>query len=123
MPIDPARRIQAWNDKFKTDRVKATLDDRLPSMTQQVASVFPLITAMELQVKQVLDGLGVSMALYAQYLCFGRELWSMTRKEISGETAAIEADVLLSKWVARELDTAVLAAIRTQVFNIPVPTP
>ncbi len=78
---------------------------------------------MELQVKQVLDGLGVSVADYAMYMAYGRELWALTRHEISGESAAMEADVLRLKWVGRGKDTAVLAAIRSQVFNIPIPTP
>ena len=123
MPINPAQRIAKWDAKFKTDRVKAILDDERPQMYMNVQAVFPMITAMELQVKQVLDGLGVSVALYGMYLSFGRELWSMTRKEISGEAAAEEADVLLQKWVGRGLAQAVLEAIRTQVFNIVAPTP
>ncbi len=123
MPINPAQRIAKWDAKFKTDRVKAALDDLRPTMFTNVQGVFPQITAMELQVKQVLDGLGVSVAQYAMYLAFGRELWSMTNKGISGESAAMEADVLLDKWVGRGLTQAVLEAIRSQVFNIPAPTP
>ena len=123
MPINPAQRIAKWDAKFKTDRVKAALDDMRPTMYANVQGVFPLIAAMELQVKQVLDGLGVSVALYGMYLAFGRELWALTRKEISGESAAMEADTLRKKWVDRGLTTAVLEAIRSQVFNIPAPTP
>ena len=123
MATNPAQRIANWDAKFKTDRVKAVLDDKRPNMFVNVQAVFPLITAMELQVKQVLDGLGVSLALYGMYLSFGRELWSMTRKEISGESAAMEAGVLLQKWVGRGKTQAVLEAIRSQVFNIPAPTP
>jgi hypothetical protein len=123
MPTNPAQRIANWNAMFKTDRVKAVLDDKRDQMYMNVQAVVPLLAAMELQVKQVLDGLGVSVAQYAMYLAFGRELWSMTRKEISGESAAMEADVLLQKWVARGLTQAVLEAIRTQVFNIVAPTP
>jgi hypothetical protein len=123
MAIDPSQRIMRWNAKFKTDRVKAILDDQLAQMQGNVQAVFPMITAMELQVKQVLDGLGVSMAEYSMYLCYGRELWSLVRKEVSGETAAMEADTLRKKWVDRGLTTAVLEAIRTQVFNIAAPTP
>ena len=123
MPTNPAQRIAKWDAKFKTDRVKSALDDMRPTMFTNVQAVFPLIAAMELQVKQVLDGLGVSVAQYAMYLAFGRELWALTRKEISGESAAMEADVLLQKWVARGMAQAVLEAIRTQVFNIVAPTP
>ena len=57
MAINPAQRIAKWDAKFKTDRVKAVLDDERPNMYMNVQAVFPLITAMELQVKQVLDGL------------------------------------------------------------------
>ena len=123
MPINPAQRIAKWDAKFKTDRIKAALDDERPNMYMNVQAVFPLLAAMELQVKQVPDGLGVSVAQYAMYLAFGRELWRITRNELSGESAAMEADVLLQKWVARGLTQAVLEAIRTQVFNIVAPTP
>jgi hypothetical protein len=123
MPTNPAQRIAKWDAKFKTDRVKSALDDMRPTMFTNVQAVFPLIAAMELQVKQVLDGLGVSVAQYAMYLAFGRELWGMTRREMSGESASIEAKVLLDKWVARGMTQAVLEAIRSQVFNIPAPTP
>jgi len=123
VPINPAQRIAKWDAKFKTDRVKAALDDERPQMYMNVQAVFPLIAAMELQVKQVLDGLGVSVAQYAMYLAFGRELWRITRNELSGESAAMEADTLLKKWVQRGMAQAVLEAIRTQVFNIVAPAP
>jgi len=117
------KRVEKWNDKFKTDRVKAALDDMRDKMYARVTSVFPDIVAMEGQVKQVLDGLGVSMIQIPFYLSFGRELWSLQRNDVSGETLAIEADVLISKWTARGLTKAVLEAIRTQVFNVVAPTP
>jgi hypothetical protein len=69
-------------------------------------------------VKQVLDGEGVTTKDYPFYLCSGRELWSMTRQEITGESAAKEAAVLIQKWVGRNLTLSVLELIRTQVFNI-----
>ncbi|MEO0080950.1 MAG: hypothetical protein ABIL25_01495, partial [candidate division WOR-3 bacterium] len=54
-PIDPTKRIAKWNAKYNLDRVTGTLTDLRPSMYASVQAVFPLITAMELQVKQVLD--------------------------------------------------------------------
>jgi hypothetical protein len=122
MPIDPSKRIAKWDAKFNTERIKATLDDMRPAMLSNVSAVFPLIAAMELQVKQVLDLAGVSVALYASYLAFGRELWSLVRNEMSGESAAIEAELLIVKWVARGLTRSVLEDIRTGVFNIAPPS-
>ena len=119
--MDPTRRIAKWNAKFNTERVKATLDDMRPAMLANVTAVFPMITAMELQVKQVCDGAGVATIQYPFYLCFGREMWSLTRKDISGESLAKEAAVLVAKWKARGLTEAVLQAVRTDVFNVVAP--
>lgn len=122
MPIDPGKRIAKWNAKFNTERVKAVLDDLRPAMLANVQAVFPLIAAMELQVKQVLDLAGVSVAQCASYLACGRELFRITRNEMSGEAAAIEAELLIVKWVARGLTRSVLETLRTGVFNIAPPS-
>ena len=119
--MDPAKRIANWNAKYNTERIKATLDDKRPAMLASVTAVFPMITAMELQVKQVCDGKGVPTIQYPFYLNFGREIWALTRKEVSGESLAQEAAVLIAKWVARGLTQSLLQAIRTQVFNVGAP--
>jgi hypothetical protein len=118
---DPFRRINKWNAKFNTERIKATLDEMRPAMLQNVQAVFPQIAMMEGQVKQTCDASGVSTIQYPFYLCFGRELWSLGRKEISGESAAQAAAVLVAKWTARGLAAPVLQAIRSEVFNIGAP--
>ena len=119
--MDPAKRIAKWNVKYNTERIKATLDELRPSMLANVTAVFPMITAMELQVKQVCDGAGVPTIMYPFYLCFGREMWALGRKDISGESFAQAAAVLIAKWVSRGLSAPVLQAIRTDVFNVAAP--
>jgi len=119
--IDPTKRIAKWNVKYNTERIKATLDAMRPDMLANVTAVTPMITAMELQVKQVCDGAGVTVIQIPFYLNFGRELWALSRKEISGETLAIEAATLIAKWVARGLTQSVLYSIRTDVFNVSAP--
>jgi len=120
--IDPTKRIAKWNVKFNTERIKATLDEMRPAMLANVQAVYPMITAMELQVKQVCDSAGVPTIQYPFYLNFGRELWALTRKEVSGESLAIEAATLITKWTARGLTQAVLQSIRTDVFNVVAPS-
>ena len=120
--IDPTKRIAKWNAKYDTTRVKAILDEMRPAMLANVTAVFPMITAMELQVKQVCDGAGVPTIQYPFYLNFGRELWALSRKEVSGESFAQEAAVLIAKWMARGLQGPLLQAIRTDVFNVAAPT-
>jgi hypothetical protein len=118
---DPARRIENWDAKYDTTAIKATLDKKRPKMLEHVSAVQPMLAAMELQVKQVCDGAGVSTIQLPFYLCFGREMWALARKDISGETMAKEAAVLVAKWKARGLTEAVLQAIRTDVFNVAAP--
>jgi hypothetical protein len=119
--MDPAKRIANWNAKYNTERIKATLDDKRPGMLASVTAVYPMITAMELQVKQVCDGAGVKTIQLPFYLNFGREIWALSRKEISGETLAIEVATLIAKWTSRGLTAAVLQGIRTDVFNVSAP--
>ena len=121
MPIDPTKRVNNWNQKYNLERVNAILTEKRPTMLQSMSAVAPLIAAMELQVKQVCDGAGVATIQYPFYLCFGREMWALTRKDISGESLAKEAAVLITKWTARGLTSAVLQGIRTDVFNVSAP--
>ena len=118
---DPTARINKWNTKFNTERIKATLDEMRPTMLQNVTASFTSLALMETQVKQVCDGAGVPTIQYPFYLCFGRELWSLTRREFSGESLAQEAATLIAKWVARGLTSAVLQSIRTAVFSVSAP--
>jgi hypothetical protein len=99
MAIDPVKRIAKAN----------------------VTADFPMIASIEMQVKQVLDGAGVPTTDYPGYLAFGREVWALTRKDISGESLALAAALLLAKWTGRGYTEAVLQAIRTDVFTIPAP--
>ena len=121
MPIDPTKRIDNWNTKYNLERVNAILTEKRPTMLQNMTAVAPLLAAMELQVKQVCDGAGVPTIQYPFYLCFGREVWALTRKDISGESLALETATLIAKWVARGLQQPVLQAVRTDVFNVAAP--
>ncbi|MCX6841755.1 MAG: hypothetical protein NTX53_05690 [candidate division WOR-3 bacterium] len=119
---DPTRRIANWDIGFDTARIKTVLDLKRPKMIEHVQAQIVSIVSMELQVKQTCDASGVSVIQYPFYLGFGRELWHMTHeREMSGESAAKEAAVLISKWTARGLTQAVLQAIRTDVFSVAAP--
>ncbi len=123
MPTDPAKRVANWDAGFDTAAVKAKVDKKRADMLSRVQAQFTSLASMEAQVKQVLDLAGASVIEYPFYLSFGRELWSMTHeREISGEAAAIEAELLIVKWVARGLARSVLETIRTGVFNIAPPS-
>ena len=121
MPIDPTKRIANWDEKFNVERISAILTEKRAKMLEHVNAVMVSLASMEQQVKQVCDSAGVSTIQYPFYLCFGREMWALIRKDISGESAAMEAAILVTKWTARGLTQAVLQAIRTDVFNVAAP--
>ena len=123
MPTDPVKRIENWDKKYNLERINAILTEKRPKMLEHVNSVYVSLASMESQVKQVIDQEGVSMITYPFYLCFGREMWHLSQKEVSGASLAKEAATLIGKWTSRGLTQSVLETIRTQVFNIGAPTP
>jgi hypothetical protein len=74
--------------------------------------------------KEVINACGVSTSQYVPYLGFGRQLYKLSREQnISGESFAMAAQVLLDKWAARGCDPEVLAKVRKDVFDIDAPKP
>jgi hypothetical protein len=118
---DVTKRIDNWDVKFDTERIKAVLDQKRPSMLAHVQSVFVSLDQMETQVKQTCDAQGAATIFYPFYLGFGREVWSLQQKGISGASLAQECATLIAKWVSRGLSLAVLEAIRSDVFNVSAP--
>ncbi len=114
-------RNQKYDAKYTPANLTRDLTAQLPNMTARFTAVVPMLVASETAVKQVCDAAGVPTIQYPFYLCFGRELFSLQRKEISGESLAVEAALLIAKWVARGLTSAVLTSIRSGVFSIPAP--
>jgi hypothetical protein len=91
------------------------------SAERYVAATIELC-AMEEQTRQVLNAAGIHSPFYVPYLDFARQLWRLSRKRgISGDSFALSAQVLLDKWAARGCNAAVLARIRTEVFNVAAP--
>jgi hypothetical protein len=76
---------------------------------------------VEHRVSEVTDAAGISVMARIWYKNFGREMWSLSRSDISGESLAKEAAVLIAKWKTRGLTEAVLQGIRTDVFNVAAP--
>ena len=123
MPGDPIKRVGNWDTAYDTAAIKAQIDKKRPDMLARMTAQTTSIVSMEAQVKQTVDALGGTVIEYPFYLCYGRELWHITHQtEMSGEAAAVEAELLIVKWVARGLTRSVLEAIRTQVFNIGPPS-
>jgi len=119
---DLVKRVESWDVKFDTERVKQVLDRKRQRMLERYAEAMAGVWDVEVRAKQVLNDAGVSTALFVPYLDFARELYRASRvRRISGNSFALAAQVLLDKWSARGLNPDVLANIRTQVFDIGAP--
>jgi hypothetical protein len=119
---DPVKRRENWEVKYNLDRVKQILEAKRETMAAHYEAGVVQMFAFEVKVRETLNACGVNTIHYVPYLNFGRQLYKLTTQRlITGDSAAIEAQVLLEKWAKRGLDPDVLATVRTQVFNIPAP--
>jgi len=119
---DPSRRINKWVAKSNTERMKATLDEMQPDMIRNYAAVTAEMWAIETKVKQVVCQHSVQSILMVSYLNFGRQMFKLQRsRQHDAKVLELEAKGLIEKWSARGLDPIVLAAVRTEVFNVAAP--
>ena len=106
------------------DASRTMLDAMRPDMLKHYEAAVASLCEMETKARQTLNAAGVHTILYVPYLSYARQLYKLSRQQgISGESFALGAQVLLDKWANRGLNPAVLAAIRTEVFDAVVPTP
>ena len=121
---DPNQRIMSWEIKTDTARMKQTLDTLRPNMLKHFEAAVVSLCEMETKARQTLNAAGVHTIFYVPYLNYARQLYKLSRQQsISGESFTMGAQVLLDKWANRGLDSAVLARIRTEVFDASAPTP
>jgi len=119
---DSVQRRENWEVKYNLDRVKQILEAKRATMAAHYEAAVAGMVAAEIKVRETLNSCGVNTILYVPYLNFGRQLYKLTtQRQIAGDSAAIEAQVLLEKWASRGLDPKVLATVRTQVFNVGEP--
>jgi hypothetical protein len=121
---DVTRRLSRWKAKYSPEIAAQTTARIYADMTERYQASMVALCTMETETKQVLDGTGIDTMFIVFYLDYARQLFRLSHgRSISGPTLAREAQVLLEKWQNRGLRPDVLAAIRTNVFNVPAPTP
>jgi hypothetical protein len=121
---NPNQRLNNWTIKTDTGKVKQILDDMRPDMLKRYEAAVASLCEMETKARQTLNSAGVHTIFYVAYLSYARQLYKLSRQRgISGESFALQAQVLLEKWTNRGLDAGVLARIRTEVFDASTPTP
>lgn len=117
MASDITRRLERWLVKTDPDTVNALIHKLREGMVRRQQEQQVEMYQAELKARQTLNDCNVPTALYAMYLNYARELFSL-RKRFAGSSLLREANVLLEKWVARSLDRDVLKRIRDESFSI-----
>jgi len=115
-------RAAKWNRRYDADRIKAIIDAEKPVFYGHAQVKFQMLAEMESAVKTVLNIAGISVKDTANYLAFSRQLWKQDQT-YAGTTLAEAAAQTIAHWVSRGLAQATMETIRSQVFNIPAPTP
>jgi hypothetical protein len=117
----PAKdRLDKWDKKFNTARIKEILDDERPRMKEKAEVVFTELAAVEDATKAILNSIGISQRDTANYLAYARQVWKLDRT-YEGETLRLAVQTLIDRWVARGLAKSTLEAIREDVFTIGSP--
>lgn len=121
---DVTRRLSRWKAKYSPEIAAQTTARIYADMTERYQASMIALCTMETETKQVLSASGIDTMYIVFYLDYARQLFRLSHgRTISGPTLAKEAQVLLEKWQSRGLRPDVLAAIRTDVFNVPAPEP
>lgn len=116
------RSVQERKDKYNAKtvpaNVSAVVNAQLPGMQDAFANKIESVSIMENQVQVELNGLNVPTIRYPFYLNFGRELWALIDRGISGDSLISMAQALKVKWVNRGLESANLITIAADVFAL-----
>ena len=96
--------------------IRAKFAAQKDSMVEQETKYLGTIEGVEKMVKELVEAEGVPTIQVAQYINFGREMWSLSNK-FGGATAQRKAQSLVDKWVGRGLVGSLLITI-AQLFGI-----
>jgi len=114
-------RLWKWDVKFTSEHVGRLIDETKPVMKQHAREMYGQLCRYEIATKVVLNTMPIAVNDIPPYLCFSREVWKASQKH-SGLLLRREVGVLVGKWVARNLDAAVLWQIAYEVYTLsPLP--
>lgn len=119
---DIYKRIETWQVKTEPDWVRERLVRLRPGMSRRYIEEQERLFELEQRVKQVLDSANIPSLTYPFYLDFAREVYARKRR-LGGDSLRREVEILLFKWVRRELKQEVLEQVRDQVLSISAPEP
>lgn len=119
MVREPTLRKKKYESNVDPETLSRQITAVKPLMVQGQSVYFPQIAEVERKVKQICEESGVSTIQVAQYINFGRQLYSLSNK-FRGNTLQNEACAFANMWVARGLDNILITNI-LNLFGINCP--
>ena len=116
-----AIRIEQYNAKTVSTTVALKVASMLPTMKSSFGPKCISFVTKELLVQGNLIQTGTPTIQYPFYLNFGREIWGLYTRGISGAALIAMATSLLAKYVAFGLDTGLLKLIADDCFSVTIP--
>jgi len=115
-------RIETYDAKTVPTTVSLKVASMLAPMKSLFATRCTSFVAKELLIQGNLIQSGTIPTIqYPFYLNFGREIWGLSTRGISGTALNLMATSLHAKYVAFGLDPAMLKLIADDVFNVTIP--
>jgi len=117
------QRQEKYNSKTIAANVALIVAATLPQQRANFADPGGMsdLVSKETQIQALLNGHAskVPTIQYPFYLCFGRELWALTRRGIAGEAFSGAAQGVRDKWNYKGfLSAPILDLIALTVFNV-----
>jgi len=116
------RRKEKYDAKVDGDITAKHTKALKPSMVREEAKYFSEISELEKKVKALVEAEGVSTIQVRDYLNFGRELYTIS-KRFSDVTMNAEAQLRVNKWKDRGLNSTLLVKIAFLLGLDPSPAP
>lgn len=114
-------RIESYDAKTVPTTVSLKVASMLAPMKSLFATRCASFVAKELLIQGNLIQTGTPTIQYPFYLNFGRELWGLSTRGISGAALITMGTSLHAKYVAFGLDTGLLKLIADDVFSVIIP--
>jgi hypothetical protein len=107
--------------KLRLGARKWQTEDQIQQQVEHYGTAYAHLQHKVDEGREVLCMAGVSTIWFPYYHSFTRELYKLTRQELSERALAAAYAQIAEKWRLRGLDEAVLKQIGVVVFNLPWP--
>jgi len=113
-------RIANWDRKYNPKSLAEVVERGKGLWLENAREGFAGLADLEVAAKNALDAEPSVIGRVAQYLCFVREAWKVSRSK-AGPLASMEMSARIAKWTVRTLDPDIMWKLSFNLLNITRP--